>query len=66
MFYFNPLQSKLIKIIKQKTCIFQRYRLWTKEKPTSKDQKAPSLCTFGCHKPLIPVVTFLTPLVSNS
>ena len=33
--------------------------LW---EPTSKDQKATSLWTLGCHKPVIPVVTFLTPL----
>ena len=29
------------------------------------DQKATSLWTLGCHKPVIPVVTFLTPLASN-
>jgi len=34
--------------------------------PTSKNQKATSLWTLGCHKPVIPVVTFLTPLTLNS
>ncbi|KAM3725027.1 hypothetical protein ACO02O_11629 [Dirofilaria immitis] len=35
------------------------------EEPTSKDQKATSLWALGCHKPVIPVVTFLTPLARN-
>ena len=30
------------------------------KEPTSKNQKATSLWTLGCHKPVIPVVTFLT------
>jgi len=29
-------------------------------------EKATSLWTLGCHKPVIPVVTFLTPLAWNS
>jgi len=34
-------------------------------RPTSKDQKATSLRALGCHKPVIPVVTFLTPLAPS-
>ena len=30
------------------------------KEPTSKNQKATSLWMLGCHKPVIPVVTFLT------
>ncbi|KAM3727467.1 hypothetical protein ACO02O_04129 [Dirofilaria immitis] len=37
----------------------------SREEPTSKDQKATSLWALGCHKPVIPVVTFLTPLARN-
>ncbi|KAG9438820.1 hypothetical protein H6P81_021225 [Aristolochia fimbriata] len=37
-----------------------------REEPTSKDQKQRRYERLGCHKPVIPVVTFLTPLASNS
>ncbi|ETW44292.1 hypothetical protein PFNF135_01324, partial [Plasmodium falciparum NF135/5.C10] len=37
----------------------------TLEEPTSKDQKATSLGALGSHKPVIPVVTFQTPLYAQ-
>ncbi|KAK2547822.1 hypothetical protein P5673_032160, partial [Acropora cervicornis] len=38
----------------------------SREEPTSKDQKATSLRTLGCHKPVTPEVTCLTPLAPHS
>ena len=35
------------------------------EEPTSKHQRATSLSPLGCHKPVIPVVSFLTPLAEQ-
>jgi len=34
--------------------------------PTSKDQKAASLWALSGHKPVIPLVIFLTPLTLNN
>ncbi|CAE1319040.1 unnamed protein product [Acanthosepion pharaonis] len=44
------------------SCGHGRRNTCRSEEPTSKDQKATSLRTLGRHKPVIPVVTFLTPL----
>ncbi|KAM3715435.1 hypothetical protein ACO02O_05531 [Dirofilaria immitis] len=59
----NQMSEPAVPLVLSRITIATTYH--SREEPTSKDQKATSLWALGCHKPVIPVVTFLTPLARN-